>query len=202
MTTLARRGLLAAFTTPLLAAFTTPLLAACTTLLLAGCAGLAGPPTLTLTQADADRLLRGRFPIERRLLEVVDASMRAPALRLVPETNRLAAVVEVQAHDRLLGGSWQGLLSFDAALRWEPRDQSVRLTQVRVQDLALNPGQAATRSSVERLGAALAERVLEDISLYRLSDERAAELQRRGLMPGAVTVTSRGVEITFVPSTR
>ena len=35
------------------------------------------------------------------------------------------------------------------------------------------------------------------LSLYRLSPERAEQLQQKGCTPSAVTVTSRGVEITF-----
>lgn len=167
---------------------------------LAGCAGLLGPPTVTLTQAELERLVERNFPIERALLEVFDVTVNAPRLSLLPERNRLAAVVHVRVRNRLLLSYWQGQLTFDAALRWEARDQTVRLSQVRVQDLALDNPAAANRSTVERLGAALAERVLEDSSLYRLTAERAAKLAQQGLAPSAVTVTSRGVEISFVPA--
>ncbi len=177
------------------------LFAACTLLLFLGaCAGLGGPPTVTLSQSEIERLVERNFPVDRALLDVFDVTVNAPKVALVPERNRLAAVVAVRARDRLFGSSWQGQLNFDAALRWEPKDQTVRLSQVRVQDLALaNPG-ALTRSTAERLGAALAERVLEDSSIYRLSAERAAQMRQLGYVPGAVTVTSRGVEITFAPA--
>ena len=108
-----------------------------------GCAGLGGPTTVTLRADEIQALVQKSFPRERRLLEVLD----------------------VQARERLLGGSWAGRLDFDAALRWDAADQSVRLTQVRVQDLVLTSGGNATRSSTERLGAAVAERLLEDLSL-------------------------------------
>jgi CRISPR/Cas system-associated endoribonuclease Cas2 len=167
---------------------------------LAGCAVLDAPTTVRLTQADIEQLVERNFPIDRALLEVYDVTVNAPKLRLVPERNRLVAVVDVRARDRLFSSTWQGQLSFDAALRWEPRDQTLRLTQVRVQDLALAKPGTLNRSTVERLGAALAERVMEDSSIYRLSAERAAQLRKLGVEPGAVTVTSRGVEITFAPA--
>ena len=162
-----------------------------------GCAGLGGPTTVTLRADEIQALVQKSFPRERRLLEVLDVSITAPRTRLLPDSNRIGAVLDVQARERLLGGSWAGRLDFDAALRWDAVDQSVRLTQVRVQDLLLSSTGNAARSSTERLGAAVAERMLEDLSLYRLSPERAAQLQQKGYTPSAVTVTSRGVEITF-----
>ena len=47
------------------------------------------------------------------------------------------------------------------------------------------------------LGPALAEKVLDDLVIYRLGVEPQARLREAGLTPGAVTVTARGVEITL-----
>ena len=169
---------------------------------LAGCAGLFGPPTVRLSESELHRLAQRAFPVQRRVLEVMDTTVANPRLRLLPDTNRIGALLDIGARDRLFGGVWQGQLDFDAGLRWEPADQSVRLAQVKVLDLRLATSGNAARSPGERLGAALAERVLEDFTLYRLSNERAAELQRQGLVPQAVTVTARGVEITFTGAAR
>jgi hypothetical protein len=169
---------------------------------LAACAGMGSSRTITLSQSEIERLVERNFPIDRSLLEIFDVSVNSPKITLLPERNRLAAVVNVRARDRLFSSNWQGQLSFDAALRWEAGDQTLRLSQVRVQDLALAQPGAVNRSTVERLGAALAERVLEDSSIYRMPAERAAQMRQQGVEPGAVTVTSRGVEITFVPATR
>ena len=162
-----------------------------------GCAGFGGATTVTLHADEIQALLQKSFPRERRLLDAVDVSIAAPRTRLLPDSNRIGAVLDVQARERVFGGSWSGRLDFDAALRWDAAEQSVRLTQVRVQDLVLNSAGNATRSTTERLGAAVAERMLQDLSLYRLKPERAAQLQQKGYAPSAVTVTSRGVEITF-----
>lgn len=179
------------------------LAASATFVVLAGlvaCAGLGGPPTVTLSERELDTLARRAFPVERRVLEVFDASVAPPRLRLLPERNRLAAQLDIGLRDRMFGGQWKGQLDFDTALRWEPADQTVRLAQVRVLDFKLVTAGALPRTAGEKLGAAVAERVLEDFVLYRLPIERAQELQRRGVKPGAVTVTSRGVEVTFAPA--
>ncbi len=163
---------------------------------LAACAGLGGPRTVTFEPAEIERLLARGFPVERRVLEVFDVSLAAPGVQLLPERSRLGLTAVLRARDRVLGGTWQGHIAFDAALRWQPADQTVRLAQVRVQELVLDG--AAPRPVAERLAAVLVERELEGLAIYRLSPERAAVLQAQGLAPGAVTVTARGVEITLV----
>ena len=173
-------------------------------LLLAACAGLGGPPKLTLSQTELERLLRQSFPREQRLLEVFDVSLQAPRVQLLPQTGRIAALLEVRARERLLQGTWHGQLSFDSTLRWEPSDQTLRLHEVRVQDLVVGDSTnlRPSRSSAERLGAAVAERVLENLSVYRLPPDRWLDMQRRGVAPGTVEIGQRGVEITFVQTPR
>ncbi len=166
-------------------------------LLLGACAGIGGPHVITLSEADLQRQLERNFPLDRRVLDAFDVSLTAPRVRLLSTQNRLAVSVDIGTRERVLGGRWQGVLAFDTALRWEPSDQSVRLTQVRVQDFTLHNSQTAARNAAERLGGALVERVLEEMQLYRLTPERTADLRRRGVAPGAVTVTARGVEITL-----
>lgn len=168
-------------------------------LALGGCAGLLGPPTVTLSEAEIARLMARNFPVDRSLLDIFDVTVDAPRVRLLPESNRLAADVSVRARNRLFAQGWQGQLGFDAALRWEPSDQTVRLSRVRVHDLALVDPGAFNRNTVERLGAALAERVLEDSAIYRLPAQRAAQLREKGYQPASVNVTGRGLEIRFVP---
>ena len=184
------------------------LIIAASGLTLAGCAVLDRDGTVTLSEREINRLIERRFPIERRLLEVFDVSVSAPRVSLLPDRNRLAALLDLQARERILGSQWGGRLDFDSQLRWEASDHSLRLHQVRVQDLALGAGAGglgAARSVAERLGAAVAERMLEDLSLYTLPPERAARverLRRAGPAPVAVAVTARGVEITLADPAR
>jgi len=172
---------------------------------LQACATLGGPRVITLELNDLVRGLERRFPLERRLLEVLDVTVARPDLRLLPERNRLALALDVAARDRLFGGAWRGRLALDSALRWEAADQSVRLLQVRVAEFTLDAAASAggnRASQAERLAAVLTERVLEDLSLWRASPEQLQSLQRVGLAPSAVTVTARGVEVTLAPLPR
>ena len=194
--------------------------------LLVACSALTGPTVITLPDAELAALIARSFPITRRVLEVIDVQMLAPRLRLLPAQNRLSVDLTVASQERIFGKTGRGQLVFDSALRFEPRDATVRLTQVRVQQLNLDtggalpaaPGAPATAvvpaappaqsgaaaaspagptGSATRLGTALAERALEDLSIYRVPADRLASLRQLGLQPGAVTITARGLEITL-----
>ena len=169
---------------------------------LAGCAGLGGPTVITLDEAQLNRLVARQFPQQRRLLEVLDVEASQPRLQLLAERNRLALQLAVLARDRLLGSRQTGRLDFDSALRFEPSDQSLRLTQVRVSQLRLDDASAPAEALAGRLGRVLGERLLEDLSVYQLAADQQDRLRQRGLQPGAVTVTARGVEITLAPLAR
>lgn len=176
-------------------------LAAAAATALPGCAGLPETGKLILSEREIGRLVERNFPLERRLLEVFDVILSTPRVRLLPERNRLAAALDMAARERLFNGAWQGRLEFDAALRWQAGDRSIRLSQVRVHDFALESVATASgnpmRSGAERLGGALIERMLEAMAVYTLSAERAEQLRQAGYGSGTVAVTSRGVEITF-----
>jgi len=182
-------------------------LAAATGWGLGGCSPWNAPRVITLNEAElVDRVAR-LFPQSRRLLEVLDIELSTPRLRLLPESNRLALALWLRSRERLLGNAGHGQLAFDCALRWAPQDSSLRLTQVRVQQLWIERGAGpATPPTVAtapreattppaRLSSALAEKVLEDLVIYRLGAEQQARLREAGLTPGAVT--ARGVEITL-----
>lgn len=168
-------------------------------LALLGCASLGGPTVFTLGEAELQTLVGRAFPQQRRVLELLDLELRLPSVRLLPEHNRLALNLVVEGRDRLSARALQGAIDFDTALRWEPADQSLRLTQVRVQRLSLGAAPAAgvPGAWAERIGHGVAARLLDDLVVYRLTPERRSELARLGVAPSAVTVTARGVEFTL-----
>jgi hypothetical protein len=177
--------------------------------LLPGCGALIGPKVITFSEAELVALIGRSFPVTRRVLDVLEVELSAPQLHLLPVRNRLAVALSLRTRERILGSTGRGELAFDSALRFEPQDASLRLTQVRVQQVGFELGAtpapagsganplAPATGSQQRLAHALAERVLEDLVLYRLSAERQASLRQLGLQPGAVTVTARGVEVTL-----
>ena len=171
-------------------------------LALAGCAGLGGPSTITLSEADLARLIEKRFPSDRRVMEVIDFRVDAPRLRLLPETNRIASEFSVSATDKLFGRAFAGKLALESALRYDEASREVRLTQVRVNRLQFDGMPPQMQNTVNRLGGLLAEQLLDGVPIYTFKQGDLDRGLQRGVQPGAVTVTSRGVEITLVPVQR
>ncbi|MES2957074.1 MAG: hypothetical protein V4792_02750 [Pseudomonadota bacterium] len=164
---------------------------------LAGCALVGGPRTLTLSQADLQRSIERQFPLQRRLFEVFEIQVARPLVRLLPELNRVATELDLVATERLGGRSVRGSLALDYALRYEASDASIRLAHVQVQDVRLELGGGPLSPSRARIGALLAERLLDDFVLYRADAERLRLLQRAGVTGAEIAVTGRGIEVRF-----
>lgn len=164
---------------------------------LAGCAGLVGPRSVSLSLEQLQGRLERQFPRQQRLLEIIDLTIARPNLRLLPERNRVATDLDLSATERLSGRTVRGSLSLDYALRYEASDGSVRLSKVRVQETRLDMGSGPLSPSAARVGALLAERLLDEIVIYRVDAERLKLIQGLGITAADIAVTERGVDIKF-----
>jgi len=176
--------------------------AALCVVLLAGCVGLGVPRSITLSKSELQSQLARRFPMQRSLLDAIDLQLSDPVVRLDAVANRLATELTLSGSERRSGRSLQGRLALDYGLRYEPADGSIRLVQPRVQSLQLGdvPGLSPWRAEMaQRLGIALAERLLDDLVLYRVGAERLVALRGAGYQPGALLVRPDGLEITIEP---
>jgi hypothetical protein len=172
------------------------ILAGLALLLVAACAGL-GPHNITLSQADLQRLIDRQFPRDQRLFELLDVKIARPVVQLVPERNRVVTALDLSAIERLSGKTVRGSFALEHGLRYEPSDATLRLANVRVNDLKLDVAGTALQGQAARLGAALAERALDDFVIYRVADDKREALRRAGVQNADIAVTSRGVELKF-----
>ena len=171
-------------------------------LLLASCAGMGVPRSITLGEAELQAQLASRFPLQRNLLDTFELQLSDPRLRLDASTRRLATELTLSGSDRRSGRNLQGRLALDYALRFEPQDGSIRLVQPRIQSLQFDnePALPARRAeTLQRIGVAWAERLLDDLPLYRVPAERLQRLRSAGFQPGTLQVTPAGLEITIEP---
>ena len=176
------------------------LLAAATAALLLGCASL-DPRHVTLSASEVQSLVERRFPRQQRVMELLDVNLTNPVVKLVPERNRLATTMDLQASERLSGRMLRGSLALDHGLRFEASDATVRLADVKIEAMRLELAGTPLSGQAARLAALLAERVLDDVVIYRVNDERRQTMARLGVNNADVAVTARGIEITFT-STR
>jgi hypothetical protein len=164
--------------------------------LLAACASL-DPRHVTLSATEVQNLVARQFPRQQRVMELLDVSLANPQVRLVPERNRMATSLDLQASERLSGRALRGSLALDHGLRFEPSDATVRLANIKVEDMKLELAGTPLSGQAARLGAMLAERALDDFVIYRVSDERRQAMARLGVNNADVAVTARGIELRF-----
>jgi len=166
---------------------------------LAGCAGLTGPHTINLSESELTLLLARQFPIERKVLDVIDLQVTNPQLRLLPDTNRVATELDFSTLDRLFGTRAQGHLNLDYGLRFNAPDHSIRLSQVRVRELNIQSGAGSLRGAGERLGSLVAEDLLENLPIYKMKPAQAEEMDRLNLVASDIHVTAQGISLTLSP---
>jgi hypothetical protein len=164
-----------------------------------GCAGLGGPRTVSVSESELTLLLARRFPLERKVLEVIDLQVANPQLRLLPDRNRVGTELDVSALDRLFGTRAQGHLALDYALRFEPADHTIRMAQVHVRDLTLESGSNNLHGAAMRIGTLVAEEMLENLPLYKMKPNLADQMERLNLVAGPVLVTAQGIQMTVSP---
>jgi hypothetical protein len=164
--------------------------------MLAACASV-DPRYVTLSSAEVQTLVERQFPRQQRVMELLDVNLTNPVVKLVPERNRLATAMDLVASERLSGRTLRGSFAIDHSLRFEPTDATVRLANVKLEDLKLELAGTPLTGQARRLGALLAERVLDDFVIYRVSEERRQAMARAGVNNADVAVTGRGIEVRF-----
>lgn len=167
--------------------------------LLTGCAGLVGTHDIDISESQLTLLLARQFPMERKVLEVIDLNITNPQLTLLPQGNRVGTELDVTALDRLFGSSAMGHVKLDYGLRFQPSDHTIRMTQVRVRELTLSSGSNELRGAAQRIGGLVAENALENLVLYRMKPGQADEMDRLGLVASPITVTPTGLHMSVSP---
>ena len=166
---------------------------------LAGCAGVFGPRTIEVSQAQLQEAVERRFPIERRYLELLDVTVAAPRVLLRPEVNRLATEFQVLVSDRVFRAQHRGTISLNYGLRFDSGDNTVRLTNVRVDRFDIDGAPALLRQQLDRVGVLLAEQTLNERPIYTLRPKDVEAIQSRGYQPTDLRVTPNGLAITLLP---
>lgn len=167
---------------------------------LTGCALLQPRPrTVDISEARLAQMISNQFPFNNRYLEIFDVSLASPRVRLLPAENRIGTEVGYNIGTLFSSRAVQGTLSLSYGLRFEPSDNTVRLTQVRVDGFETPGVPPAYSNRANRLGALLAESLLQDFAVHRFSEEDLTSSRLWGYRPGAMTVRPGGLTLQLDP---
>ena len=138
-----------------------------------------------------------KFPRNVPVQGLLDFTLQAPRLRLLPEVNRLAAVLPVTAAGPALRRSHEGSVELEFALRYEASDRTLRAHQIRLGALEFPSLRPEVAGLLKAYGPALAEQALGEVTLHQLRPQDTAMLDGLGMQPGAITVTAQGLVVAF-----
>ena len=163
---------------------------------LAGCAAFY-PREIGLSEAELLSALATRFPAERRVMQIFDLKLARPRLKLLPVDNRVAIALDLGLQDTVLRRQMDGGLGFTTGLRYDAGRQSVVLTGVRADSASIDGLPRVLAGTVNQWGGWLAEQLLEGAVVRKVSDDELRQVRSRGLHPGAIRVTDRGVALAL-----
>jgi hypothetical protein len=160
-----------------------------------GCASLLGPRSFTVSEAQLRERLAAQFPVDRRLLELLDLHMAEPRVSLKPDLNRIEVAFDLRLDERLSRRSFPTTIALDTALFYDPAQAAVRMVDVRMRSLRVDGLPVALAGTLETLGAPLAEQLLEGTPVYRFTPEQLRNAEGRGYRPESRGGTPPGRDI-------
>lgn len=157
------------------------------------------PRSVNVSEERLQQAIAQRFPIKQRLAEVLELEVLPPRLSLLAASNRLATDIDLNVADRLLGGRYSGSIALDFGLRFEPSDNTIRMTGARVSRVSLAGVPEPYQTAITRNAPRLAERLFDDRVLHQFSDKDLRLVNGLGLTPDEISVTPDGLKVTLVP---
>jgi hypothetical protein len=159
-----------------------------------------GAKTYTVPLAQMQQNVDTRFPVRKRLADIVDIQVQSPRLKLLPALNRLGTELDMNVLERVGGRRYSGLLVLDYGLRFERSDNSVRMTDVRVSGMRLADVPEPYNSLIAGTLPRLAEQLLADYAVHTVSEQDMNLVSNLGFEPGEIKVTPAGLRVTLEPA--
>jgi hypothetical protein len=180
------------------------LAAAARGLALGGTAALCWPaahaqPGYNVSLEQLQDMVGRKFPRNVPVAGLMDLTVQAPSLRLLPEVNRLGALMSVDAAGPALRRSHTGTFDVEFALRYEASDRTLRAHQLKLGRLDFPGLKPAVSELLNTYAPALADQSLREVVLHQLRPQDTAVFDGLGLQPGPITVTPKGLAVAFVP---
>ena len=160
--------------------------------------GAQAQPSYTVPLAQLQELVAQKFPRSVPVQGLLDLTVQAPRLRLLPEVNRLGAAMAVDAAGPALRRSHAGMFDVEFALRYEASDRTLRAHQLQLGRLEFPTLRPAVTEILNAYGPLLAEQSLREVTLHQLRPQDTAVFDGLGLQPGPITVTAKGLTVASV----
>ena len=166
--------------------------------LLASCANLAGPRQVELPLYKLQAGLERRFPLDSRMLDMLNVRFSRPLLSVEPETDRVALALDASVSPPFMSQTWNGSLGFSGRLYVDPGRSAVMMAEPRVDRLDFGAGSGLAERQMAKVANGMIGMLARDIPVYsfNMDDLRYAGVQ---FVPTRIRTTRRGLLVTLEP---
>lgn len=159
-------------------------------------------PRHKISAAQLHEALAKRFPVRFGAPGLLDLTITAPALLLLPERNKLGATLRVEGAGAQLPQSQSGDVDVAFSLRYEPSDLTLRAHELEVMDLRWAGASPESLRGLRRILTRIVPDAVGEVVLHKLTPRELALPEAMGLEPQKITVVADGLVIGFGPKPR
>lgn len=166
--------------------------------MLASCANLAGPRKVEVPIHKLQAGLERRFPVDNRMLDMLNVRLSRPRLALHADMDRVALGLDASISPPFMRETWSGSLSFSGRLYVDPGRAAVMMADPRIDHLDFGAGSGMAERQIANMANGMIGILARDIPIYtfRLEELRYAGLQ---FIPTRIETTRRGLLVTLEP---
>lgn len=171
--------------------------AACS--ILASCSTLIGPRDVTVSLAKMQQGLERRFPIDKRVLSVLEVKVTNPQLSLQPERERVALSVDAAVTPPFIRQHWRGNLAISGRLQLDPQRNAVYLFDASVDRVNIEGMDESQQRQFAKVASLVGDQLMHETPIYTFKPE---ELRYAGVqfVPTQLRTTADGLVVRFEPA--
>lgn len=170
---------------------------ACT--MLASCSTLIGPRDVTVSLAKMQQGLERRFPIDKRVLSVLEVKVTNPQLSLQPERERVALSVDAAVTPPFIRQHWRGNLAISGRLQLDPQRNAVYLFDASVDRVNIEGMDESQQRQFAKVASLVGDQLMHETPIYTFKPE---DLRYAGVqfVPTQLRTTADGLVVRFEPA--
>lgn len=165
---------------------------------LSSCATFVGPRNVEIPLYKLQAGLDRRFPVDNRMLELIDVRLSRPQLAMLPENDRVGLTMAAEIAPPFLKRAYNGSVAFSGRLYVDPSRSAVFMTDARVDRFELDGVDASAQRQFTKLANFAMDQIVRDVPVYsfRMEDLRYAGVQ---FVPTRISTTGSGLVVTLEP---
>ena len=166
--------------------------------MLASCSTLSGPRDVTVSLGKMQQGLERRFPIDKRVMSVLDVKLSNPQLSLQPERERVALSVDASVTPPFIRQHWRGNLALSGRLVLDAQRSAVYLSDASVDKVSIEGMDESQQRQFAKVASLVGDQLMHETPVYTFKPD---ELRYAGVqfVPTQIRTTGNGLVVTFEP---